>query len=122
MLKLISHDAILSLFERILVRVFRNNSSDIQTINIYASIFTSFHHLRLLGNISIAGKLWMPLLDAADEEFVWAVSNMPDNDMRDIGVALSKLFSLGVANIRSLQESPGDWFECFSTSNYYYSL
>lgn len=109
-LKLIMKDEVLEVFERILTRVFSNNKEITQMINIHAFNFRSFRSLRMLLNMEISGKLWIPLLDAADEEFSWAVGAMPPNTKEFIE-PIAKLFSLGVANFRELKPSEiaGDW-------------
>jgi len=111
-LKILSRDDVLELFERILVRVFRNNSDACQTLNTYSSTFYSFRHIVMLKNVYVVGKLWIPLLDAANEELAWAVTRMPHNT-KEFLQPISKLFSLGVASIRELMtsESTGDWMD-----------
>jgi len=111
-LRLLSRDDVLEVLERILVRVYRNDSDACQTLNVYASSFHTFRHVLMLKNMSVTGKLWMPLLDAADEELAWAVSRMPEQT-KEYLEPVSKLFSLGVASVRELMasESTGDWMD-----------
>lgn len=103
-------DDVLELIERILVRVFRHDNCASRTLAIHASNFQSLRQLRMLKDFTIAGKLWIPILDAADEELQFAVSNMPEN-ARDLMVPLSRLFSLCVAQFHKLGagDLTADW-------------
>ena len=64
--------------------------------------------------MAITGTLWAPVLDAADEEFSWAVSRSPKESQEFIG-PISKLFSLGVARFHQIHVSDSkvsaDWLE-----------
>jgi hypothetical protein len=64
--------------------------------------------------MAISGVLWAPVLDAADEEFTWAVSRTPEST-RDYVVPISKLFSLGVARFHQMYQSDehisNDWLD-----------
>ena len=102
LLNLFTHDEVLTVIERVLVRVFEREKEASQLLNIYSWNFRTLRHLRILNNMEIAGNLWAPVLDAADEEFAWAVSRAPTNTMEYIK-PLSKLFSLGVARFHSLR-------------------
>jgi hypothetical protein len=64
----------------------------------------------MLKDFTIAGKLWIPILDAANEELNWAVLSMPEN-ARDLMVPLSNLFSLCVAQFHKLGagDLTADW-------------
>mmetsp|Transcript_741 Transcript_741/g.870 ORF Transcript_741/g.870 Transcript_741/m.870 type:complete len:1995 (-) Transcript_741:61-6045(-) len=103
-LKLLTNDEVLEIFERVFVRVFEKENDASQAINIYSWNFRSFRHLRLLNNMAIAGNLWAPVLDAADEEFSWAVSRTPSTT-RCYVAPFSKLFSLGVSRFHQLHKS-----------------
>jgi len=58
--------------------------------------------------------LWAPILDAANEEFSWAVSRTPVNTQEYIK-PVSKLFSLGVARFHELHKCDStvsaDWLD-----------
>ena len=114
LLKLLMNDEILEIIERVFVRVFEKEKDACQVINIYSWNFRSLRHLRLLNNIAISGGLWAPVLDAADEEFTWAVSRTPAAT-RDYVIPVSKLFSLGVARFHQLYKSEenisADWLD-----------
>eukprot|EP00559_Dactyliosolen_fragilissimus_P009165 CAMPEP_0184872842 /NCGR_PEP_ID=MMETSP0580-20130426/41515_1 /TAXON_ID=1118495 /ORGANISM="Dactyliosolen fragilissimus" /LENGTH=968 /DNA_ID=CAMNT_0027375689 /DNA_START=1061 /DNA_END=3967 /DNA_ORIENTATION=- len=114
MLKLLTHDDILELLEKILVRVFHKEKDSWKVLNIYAFNFRTFWHLRILKNMSICSRLWSLVLDAADEEFCWAISRMPEST-RDFVGPISKLFSLGVSHFHQMHESDciqqRDWLE-----------
>lgn len=64
----------------------------------------------MLKDFTIAGKLWIPLLDAADEEFSWAVSNLPANAQEYLS-PISSLFSLCVVQFHKKDEGDltKDW-------------
>jgi hypothetical protein len=113
-LSLLTNNEILEIIERVLVRVFEREQDASQIINIYSWTFRTFRHLRILNNIAIVGNLWAPILDAADEEFSWAVSRTPIITQEYIK-PVSKLFSLGVARFHELYKcdstvSP-DWLD-----------
>jgi hypothetical protein len=114
LLKLIMHNEVLEIIERVLVRVFEKEKDASQVINIYSWNFRSLRHLRILKNMAVSGGLWAPVLDAADEEFTWAVSRTPAAT-RDYIVPVSKLFSLGVARFHQLHKSEenvsADWLD-----------
>jgi hypothetical protein len=105
-------DNVLELIERILVRVFRHDNFASRTLAIHASNFQSLRQLRMLKDFTIAGKLWIPILDAANEELNWAVSSMPQN-ARDLMVPLSNLFSLCIAQFHKLGagDLTADWLK-----------
>jgi len=113
-LMLLTNNDVLEVIERVLVRVFEREQDAAQIINIYSWTFRTFRHLRILNNIAIVGILWAPILDAADEEFAWAVSRSPANSQEYIR-PISKLFSLGVARFHELHHSDSsvsaDWLD-----------
>ena len=112
-LKLLRQNDVLELFERILVRVFYSEELASRMLTIHASNFHSLRHLRLLKDFSVAGRLWMPLLDAADEEFSWVASRMPENT-KDFMSPLSSLFSLCVAQFHKIYATGDlsrDWLD-----------
>ena len=78
LIRLLTNDDVLVLFDRILVRVFEKDPLCSMVINIYAFNFESFRHLRILNNMSIAGKLWETVLDAIDEELTFATGDIPE--------------------------------------------
>ena len=112
LLKLIRKDDTLDLVERILVRAFEKEELASRMLVIHASNFQSLRHLRMLKDFSTSGSLWMPLLDAADEEFSWLVSQMPENS-KDFMCPLSSLFSLCVAQFRCINDGDlsKDWLD-----------
>uniref|UniRef100_A0A7S2A1I7 Uncharacterized protein n=1 Tax=Ditylum brightwellii TaxID=49249 RepID=A0A7S2A1I7_9STRA len=111
-LNFFTRDDVFDVVERILVRVFQKEKEASQMLSIYASQFHTLRHLRMLNNRAITGKLWKPLLDAADEEFAWAVSRMPKNT-KVFTEPISKLFSLGVAKFHQMgpSNSNNDWLD-----------
>jgi len=111
-LTVLRSDAVLELMERLLVRVFRHDSFASRMLTIHASNFTSLRQLRMLKDFTIAGKLWLPILDAANDELHFAVSNMPVN-ARDLAVPLSQLFSLCVSQFHKLGDGDltADWLK-----------
>ncbi len=113
-LSLLTNDDILDTIERVLVRVFDKEKDASQIINIYSWTFRTFRHLRILNNLAIVGNLWAPILNAADEEFIWAVSRTPENTQQYVK-PISKLFTLGVARFHELHKSDSkvsaDWLD-----------
>lgn len=113
-LSLLTNDDMLELIERVLVRVFEKEQDASQIINIYSWTFRTFRHLRILINIAVVGNLWAAILNAADEEFSWAVSRTPKNTQQYIK-PIAKLFSLGVARFHELHSSDSsvsaDWLD-----------
>ena len=111
-LTVLRSDAVLELMERLLVRVFRHDSFASRMLTIHASNFKSLRQLRMLKDFTIAGKLWLPILDAANDELHWAVSNMPES-ARDLMVPLSQLFSLCVSQFHKLGDGDltADWLK-----------
>jgi len=109
-LKLLRSDFMMEFLERVFVRVFRNEPAASRMITIHASNIHTLRQLRMLKDFTIAAKLWIPMLDAADEEFRWAVTNMPDN-FKDMMVPMSKLFSLCVAQFHRIGggDLTADW-------------
>ena len=103
-------DEVLELFERILVRAYNKEETVTQMLTIHAANFHSLRQLRMLKDFSIAGRIWIPLLNAADEEFSWLVSNLPENS-KSIMCPLSNLFSLCVAQFHKINagDLSKDW-------------
>ncbi len=112
LLKLIRHDVSLEILQRIFDRVFRNDPAASLMISIHASNMTTIRHLRMLKDFTISGKLWIPMLDAADQEFAWIVSKLTDKS-KSIMLPLSKLFSLGVAQFHKIAggDLTADWMD-----------
>ena len=116
LLKLFERNDVLEVFERILVRVFhkKEEMTSSRMLAIHASNFHSLRHLRLLKDFSTSGRrLWMPVLDAADEEFAWLVSQLPFGETsKDFMVPLSNLFSLCVAHFHKIdRDLTTDWMD-----------
>jgi len=95
LLKLIASDGFQELCECIFVRVFQNSNDATTTLNIYASSFRSIRDLRVLQNVHVAGKIWLNLFEASNEELCWKVSSLPPST-RKYGELISKLVTLGV--------------------------
>ena len=112
LLKLIRHDVSLEILQRIFDRVFRNDPAASLMISIHASNMTTIRHLRMLKDFTICGKLWIPMLEAADQEFLWIVSKMPEKS-KTIMVPLCQLFSLGVAQFHKIAggDLTADWMD-----------
>lgn len=110
LLKLFRRDDVLDLVERILVRAYYKEEVSTRMLLIHASNFHSLRQLRMLKDFSIAGRIWIPLLDAADEEFSWVVSRMPETS-KEIMCPLSSLFSLCVAQFHKIHDGDlsKDW-------------
>ena len=116
LLKLFERNDVLEVFERILVRVFhkKEEMASSRMLVIHASNFHSLRHLRLLKDFSTSGRrLWMPILEAADEEFSWLVSQLPFGETwNDFMVPLSNLFSLCVAHFHKIdRDLTTDWMD-----------
>ncbi|KAG7347921.1 hypothetical protein IV203_016626 [Nitzschia inconspicua] len=111
-LRLFLNDSFLDFLERILVRVFSNQGSASRMLTIHSSNIQSLRQLRMLKDFTIAGKFWIPLLDAADEEFSWAVSTLPDS-AKDFLSPLSSLFSLCVVQFHKIYNGDltKDWLD-----------
>lgn len=109
-MRLLTNDEVLSLFDRVLLRVFDKDPVCSTVINIYAFNFNSIRHLRTLNNMSVAGKLWETVLDAIDEELSFATSEIPEQTKYFIE-PIVKLFSLGVSQFHLIQSggSTSDW-------------
>jgi len=109
-LHFLKRDDVLEVMERIFVRVFFGNEEATQMLNIYAFNLRNIRQLMMLKNMEIAGSLWIHIIDAANEEFAWAVSRMPEQT-RVFGSPLSKLCCLGVSHFRQLRAGDkGEWF------------
>jgi hypothetical protein len=111
-LKIFLQPDVLDLFERILVRVYCREEQASQILTIHASNFHSLRHFRILKDFSVAGKIWIPLLDAADEEFAWAATQLPENS-KEFMCPLSSLFSLCVAQFHKIHagDLSKDWLD-----------
>jgi hypothetical protein len=111
-LKLFLEDAVLDILERIMVRVFHKEDVASRMLSIHSSNFHTLRQFRMLKDFTIAGKLWMPLLDAADAEFSWVVSRMPEH-AKDLMCPLSSLFSLCVVQFHKISEGDltKDWLD-----------
>ena len=103
---------VLDLFERILVRVYCREEEASRILTIHASNFHSLRHLRMLKDFSVAGRIWIPLLDAADEEFSWVVSQLPEQS-KEFMCPLSNLFSLCIAQFHKINagDLSKDWLD-----------
>lgn len=111
-LRLLTQTWFLDALERVLVRVFYEQETASQNLTIHASNFHSLRQLRMLKDFTIAGHFWIPLLDAADAELAWLVSQMPQNAQEYTG-PLSSLFSLCVAQFHKISEGDLtlDWLD-----------
>lgn len=109
-LRFFMRNDMLELFERILVRAYHKEEVATRMLTIHAANFHSLRHLRMLKDFSVAGRIWIPLLDAADEEFSWLVSKMPEKS-KSILCPLSSLFSLCVAQFHRINagDLSRDW-------------
>ena len=79
LLKLFLEDSVLDFIERLMVRVFGNEDMAARMLSIHASNFQTLRQFRMLKDFTIAGKLWIPLLDAAHAEFSWMVSRISNS-------------------------------------------
>ena len=111
-LKLLTNDDVLNIFDRVLVRVFEKDPVTSMMINIFANHFYSIRHLRYLNNMAISGKLWETVLDAVDEELSFATAEFPEHT-QDFLKPFVKLFSLGVSQFHSIQDGAvsGEWLD-----------
>jgi hypothetical protein len=109
-LKLFCRDDMLELFERILVRAYYKEEVATRMLTIHAATFHSLRHLRILKDFSVSGRIWIPLLDAANEELSWFVSTLPENS-KGIMCPISSLFSLCVAQFHKINDGDlsRDW-------------
>lgn len=109
-LKIFCRDDMLELFERILVRAYYKEEVATRMLTIHAANFHTLRHLRMLKDFSVAGRIWIPLLDAADEEFSWLVSTLPENS-KEFMCPLSSLFSLCVSQFHKINagDLSKDW-------------
>lgn len=112
LLNVLRSDAVLEIVERLLVRVFRHDSFASRMLTIHASNFQSLRQLRMLKDFTVAGKLWLPILDAANDELHFVVSNMPEA-ARDLMIPLSRLFTLCVSQFHKLGDGDltADWLK-----------
>jgi hypothetical protein len=112
LLRLFDRDDVLDMFERILVRVFHKEELASRKLVIHALNFHSLRHLRMLKDFSTSSGLWMPVVDAADEEFSWMVSHLPQNT-KDVMSPISSLFSLCVAQFHNIADGnlTMDWMD-----------
>jgi hypothetical protein len=111
-LRLFLEDYFLDILERVLVRVFGTQESASRMLTIHSSNFHTLRQFRMLKDFTIAGKFWIPLLDAADEEFSWAVSKLPENAKEYLS-PLSSLFSLCVVQFHKINSGDltKDWLD-----------
>ncbi len=109
-LELFLNDSVLEMMERIFVRAFSKDEVASRMLNIHCSNFQSLRRFRMLKDFTIAGKLWIPILDAADEEFSWAVSKLPEKGQEYLS-PISSLFSLCVVQFHKMDEGDltKDW-------------
>mmetsp|Transcript_6663 Transcript_6663/g.16239 ORF Transcript_6663/g.16239 Transcript_6663/m.16239 type:complete len:905 (+) Transcript_6663:2-2716(+) len=109
-LELFLRDSVLEMMERIFVRAFSKDEVASRMLNIHCSNFQSLRQFRMLKDFTIAGKLWIPIFDAADEEFSWAVSKLPINAQEYLS-PISSLFSLCVVQFHKMDEGDltKDW-------------
>lgn len=112
LLELFLQDSVLDVLERIFVRAFSKEELASRMLNIHCSNFQSLRQFRMLKDFTIAGKLWIPLLDAADEEFAWAVSKLPTSAQEYLS-PISSLFSLCVVQFHKMDEGDlrKDWLD-----------
>ena len=112
LLKLFLKDSFLQVLERILVRVFSAQESASRMLTMHSSNFQTLRQFRMLKDFTVAGKFWIPFLDAADEEFSWAVSNLPEN-AKEYLCPLSSLFSLCVVQFHKINRGDltKDWLD-----------
>jgi hypothetical protein len=112
LLKFLTRNDIMEFLERILVRTYYREDAVTRMLNIHASNFTSVRHLRMLKDFSVAGRIWIPLLDAADEECSYLVSHLPENS-KEFMCPISSLFSLCVAQFHKINagDLSKDWLE-----------
>ena len=112
LLELFLQDWVLEMLERIFVRAFSKDEVASRMLNIHCSNFQELRRFRMLKDFTIAGKLWIPLLDAADEEFSWAVSKLPANAQEYLA-PISSLFSLCVVQFHKIDEGDltKDWLD-----------
>ena len=112
LLHFLVQDWVLDTLERVLVRVFDDEEVAFQMLSIHTSNFHSLRQFRMLKDFAVAGKFWMPLLDAADAEFSFLVSKMPDG-AKEYMLPLSSLFSLCVLQFHKISEGDltKDWLD-----------
>lgn len=111
-LKFLCRDDTMSLLERILVRAYNKEQVATRMLTIHAANFHSLRHLRLLKDFSVSGVIWLPILNAADEELSWLVSKMSEKS-KELMCPLSNLFSLCVAQFHKINAggSTRDWLD-----------
>jgi hypothetical protein len=109
-LRIFCRDDTLELLERILVRTYCKEEVATRMLVIHAANFHSLRHLRMLKDFSVSGRIWIPLLDAANEELTSFVSALPANS-KGIVRPLSILFSLCVAQFHKINDGDlsKDW-------------
>jgi hypothetical protein len=92
------------------VRTYCKEEVATRMLLIHAANFHSLRHLRMLKDFSVSGKIWIPLLDAANEELTCFVSTLPENS-KGIVRPLSILFSLCVAQFHQINDGDlsKDW-------------
>jgi hypothetical protein len=79
-------------------------------LSIHAANFHTLRHLRMLKYFPISGRIWIPLLDAADEEFSYLISQLPENS-KEFLCPFSHLFTLCVVQFHKINagDSSRDW-------------
>jgi hypothetical protein len=112
LLRLLVEDSVLDTIERVLVRVFDKEEVASQMLSIHASNFHTLRQFRMLKDFTIAGKFWMPLLDAADAEFSYMVSKIPPG-AQEYMLPISSLFSLCIVQFHKIDEGDltKDWLD-----------
>lgn len=112
LLKFLTLDEVLEVFDRVLVRVFEKDPVCSMMINIFANQFYSIRHLRYLNNMAISGKLWETVLDAVDEELTFATAEFPEQT-QDFLKPFVKLFSLGVSQFHGIRSGAlsAEWLD-----------
>ena len=112
LLRLLVEDWVLDTLERVLVRVFDKEQVASQMLSIHASNFHTLRQFRMLKDFTIAGKFWMPLLDAADAELSFVVSKMPPS-AQEYMLPISSLFSLCIVQFHKISEGDltTDWLD-----------
>jgi hypothetical protein len=112
MFRFLIQDWVLDTLERLLVRVFDKEEVASRMLSIHATNFHTLRQFRMLKNFTLAGKFWMPLLDAADAEFSFMVSKMPSS-AQEYMVPISSLFSLCVVQFHRINggDLTKDWLD-----------
>jgi hypothetical protein len=109
-LNVICRDDVLEILESILIRTYCKEEVASRMLGIHASNFHSLRHLRMLKDFSVAGRIWIPLVDAADEEFSSVGAGLSENS-KEFMCPISNLFSLCVAQFHKINagDLSKDW-------------